>query len=515
MFFDRFLHNTCVFLLQLGDLKSGSYKLNAEGLSGLVFHNTTDLDYNSKSFSVLVQTDKAIYKPADTIRFRVLVLDANTKPYTFNGPLNVYLNDGKSNRVKQWLDVKTTKGVFSSELELSDAPVLGDWKFEVELEGEKQTKTVEVAEYVLPKFEVTIDTPPHGVFKDGKVRATVRSKYTYGKPVKGEATISAYPTLYIGSVQPFIQDAIARKVVPIDGKATVEFDIKEELKLDQEYERDVIIEAIVEEELTGRRQNGTGKTTLHKQRHKIDFIKDAEEYKPGLPFNAWIKVAFHDGTPVQDTSNPVTVTTNFFWRDGSDQNQTVTLDGNGMAKVDIVVPETADTLSVRASYLGVESYMGYIKRSKSESKSYLRAKLLTEAAEINSDVNVEVQTTETVKELFYQVLGRGDIIVSGAVQVPNAKSSTFKFLATFAMVPKAQLVVYYIRADGELVSDRIDIPFSSDLANFVKLDVSKSQAKPGDEVQITVSTKPNSYVGLLGVDQSVLLLKKGNFSFIL
>lgn len=29
-------------------------------------------------------------------------------------------------------------------------------------------------------------------------------------------------------------------------------------------------------------------------------------------------------------------------------------------------------------------------------------------------------------------------------------------------------------------------------------------------MSITVNTKPNSYVGLLGVDQSVLLLKKGN-----
>lgn len=29
-------------------------------------------------------------------------------------------------------------------------------------------------------------------------------------------------------------------------------------------------------------------------------------------------------------------------------------------------------------------------------------------------------------------------------------------------------------------------------------------------MRISVNTKPNSYVGLLGVDQSVLLLKKGN-----
>lgn len=44
----------------------------------------------------------------------------------------------------------------------------------------------------------------------------------------------------------------------------------------------------------------------------------------------------------------------------------------------------------------------------------------------------------------------------------------------------------------------------------IDLELSSEQGKPGEQVSITVSTKPNSYVGLLGVDQSVLLLKKGN-----
>jgi CD109 antigen len=34
--------------------------------------------------------------------------------------------------------------------------------------------------------------------------------------------------------------------------------------------------------------------------------------------------------------------------------------------------------------------------------------------------------------------------------------------------------------------------------------------KPGSDIEIAVSTRPNSSVSLLGVDQSVLLLKKGN-----
>lgn len=48
--------------------------------------------------------------------------------------------------------------------------------------------------------------------------------------------------------------------------------------------------------------------------------------------------------------------------------------------------------------------------------------------------------------------------------------------------------------------------------NYLQVDIklSTDQAKPGEQLEISVSSKPNSFVGLLGVDQSVLLLKKGN-----
>ena len=36
------------------------------------------------------------------------------------------------------------------------------------------------------------------------------------------------------------------------------------------------------------------------------------------------------------------------------------------------------------------------------------------------------------------------------------------------------------------------------------------ETQPGNNVDITIRTKPNSYVGVLGVDQSVLLLRSGN-----
>lgn len=82
-------------------------------------------------------------------------------------------------------------------------------------------------------------------------------------------------------------------------------------------------------------------------------------------------------------------------------------------------------------------------------------------------MSVDVIATEEMDQLTYQILGRGDVIFSKTLQVPNAKNFNFRFLASFAMVPNAHLVVYYIRKDGEIISDHIKIEFGDELQNFV------------------------------------------------
>ena len=44
----------------------------------------------------------------------------------------------------------------------------------------------------------------------------------------------------------------------------------------------------------------------------------------------------------------------------------------------------------------------------------------------------------------------------------------------------------------------------------MEVKVAPDSVEPGKTVDVSVRAKPNSYVGVLGVDQSVLLLKSGN-----
>jgi len=79
--------------------------------------------------------------------------------------------------VKHWSRALTTRGVFSSELQLSESPVLGDWNIVITVLDQVFQKSFLVAEYVLPKFEVTIEVPEHTTFKQSVVSATIHAKY--------------------------------------------------------------------------------------------------------------------------------------------------------------------------------------------------------------------------------------------------------------------------------------------------------------------------------------------------
>lgn len=116
---------------------------------------------------------------------------------------------------------------------------------------------------------------------------------------------------------------------------------------------------------------------------------------------------------------------------------------------------------------------------------------------------------EPIEMLHYLVISHGRIRVANTVRVPRRKYHVIKFPATIDLVPSGHFVAYYFK-DGRLVSQRKKIELKDNSANFIRMKLSSEQLRAGDNVTIDVQTNPKSYVGLLAIDQSVLLLKSGN-----
>lgn len=78
-------NDTVIATIPLGDLSIHSkYKLVVIGISGITMEHEAKLYLNTLNHVILIQTDKAIYKPKDCIKYRVLVLDSELKAAAIN-----------------------------------------------------------------------------------------------------------------------------------------------------------------------------------------------------------------------------------------------------------------------------------------------------------------------------------------------------------------------------------------------------------------------------------------------
>uniref|UniRef100_A0A8C5QPB5 Alpha-2-macroglobulin n=1 Tax=Leptobrachium leishanense TaxID=445787 RepID=A0A8C5QPB5_9ANUR len=115
---------------------------------GKVENKVSKVLLKRKRSKILIQTDKAVYKPGQHVKFRVMSLYENLLPCLQPDP-------GK-NRIGQWLNVSVDQGIAEFSLPLSEEPPLGEYAIKV-----KDTEhTFSVEEYVLPRYDVKVQFPP-------------------------------------------------------------------------------------------------------------------------------------------------------------------------------------------------------------------------------------------------------------------------------------------------------------------------------------------------------------------
>ncbi|KAF0306860.1 Alpha-2-macroglobulin-like protein 1 [Amphibalanus amphitrite] len=136
-----------------------------------------------KVLVTLVQTDKARYRPGQTVKLRVLSLrqDFTALDDTIK---EIWITAPEGARLAQWLDVRMDVGLVQKEFQLTQEPPLGRWTIHVRRDDGSITKqSFDVEEFVPPRFELNVNVP--GVlFRDSRVLTVkVCAKYTFGKPL--------------------------------------------------------------------------------------------------------------------------------------------------------------------------------------------------------------------------------------------------------------------------------------------------------------------------------------------
>ncbi|XP_032761474.1 alpha-1-macroglobulin [Rattus rattus] len=481
---------------------------------------------------VFVQTDKPIYKPGQTVKFRVVSVDISFRPVNETFPV-VYIENPKRNRIFQWQNVDLPGGLYQLSFPLSVEPALGIYKVVVQKDsGKKIEHSFEVKEYVLPKFEVQVKMPKTMAFLEEELVVTACGLYTYGKPVPGLVTMKVcrkYTQSYSNCHGQHSKSICEEFSKQADEKGCFRQVVKTKVFQPRQkgYDMKIEVEAKIKEDGTGTELTGTGSCEIANTLSKLKFTKVNKFYRPGLPFFGQVLLVDEKDQPIPNKNLTVQV--------NSVRSQfTFTTDEHGLANILI------DTTNFTFSFMGirviykqnnicfdnwwVDEYHTQADHSAarifSPSRSYIQLELVlgtltcgqTQEIRIHYLLNEDALKDEKDLTFYYVIKARGSIFNSGS-HVLSLEQGKVKGVVSFpiqvepGMAPVAKLIVYTILPNEELIADVQKFDIEKCFANTVNLSFPSAQSLPASDTHLTVKATPLSLCALTAVDQSVLLLK--------
>lgn len=459
-----------------------------------------------KSFLVFVETDKPIYKPGQTINMRVLTLDPELKPIT--EPATVEVLDSKGIKIFRTEVTTDEYGMANLELPISSEPNIGVWKINVITEKSRNQLDVRVEEYVLPKYEVTAELPKEWFLVTESVKGKIKAEYSFGKPVSGELKIEALK--YVGQWQTYTTFTKA-----INGE--VEFELPAVGYVvgtpASGGQGNVQLNITVEEKSTGYVEKTSRLLTVAQSSINLQLIPEGSVFKPGLPFSFLIVTETPGNQPV-DAEVQTTVTYSNSKFDVIKTDEKAIRTTKGTAILDITPPEDAIALTIEAFELTPISSVQPAQASKvlqasySPSGNFIHLEQTSEGTPaIGQKIVFNINSTNQAVNFYYEVIARGKVVFSD-----YTRSKEISITTTPLMAPSAKLLVYQILPNSEVAADYLPFNVEAAYPQTVSAEFSKTEAKPGEEVDLRITTEGQAKVGVAVVDKSVFILAENRMN---
>ena len=481
--------------VQVPAIADGVYELMVEGPG---FSASQELFVESRTV-LFLETDKPVYKPGQTVNIRVLILDPELKPVV--GEVVVEALDAKGIKVFRKATSSDEFGMATLDLPLSNEPNLGVWKLEAFSGNRVAQLDIRVEEYVLPKYDVAVDLPRSWILANEPITGAVSSEYSFGRPVKGEATIVA--TRYVG-----VWEEYASVVQQLDGTATFELPAPGYVAgvPGARGMGNVQLQVTVRERSTGYVESTTQLITVAATPLSLQVIPESNTFKPGLPFSFLVVTETPDNQPL---SEDVSVRVQYADKEldtFKEKTDEVTTQ-NGKALLTVTPPSDAVAFTLEAWAKEAHASLA-VNAGYSPSGSFIHLEQVSDGPLRVGDVaEFHVAATNEAGNFYFEVLSRGMVVFSDYSPEP-----TIRFTVTPLMAPEARLLVYQILPTSEVAADYL--PFSVEAAypHAVAVAFGEDEVRPGDEVDIDVQTQGEARVGLVAVDQSVYILAENRLN---
>nr|BAV92794.1 complement C4 isoform-B [Triakis scyllium] len=436
---------------------------------------------SSKKGYIFIQTDKPIYTPSETVKYRIFTLDHYMRPVTANIEVTIY---NSKNVQFPGLFVRSGK-VFKRQLKIPDIAEPGIWRIEAqfsELPMSMVSTKFEVKEFVLPSFKVEVKSAEmFYLITREEFEFTVSADYTYGERVDGMAYVrfgvidETGKLAYLRGLEQQLQ--LKKRVAGATLKTAELFEKIKPLQANDLVGHNFYMAVTVFETSSGQMEEIEIKhIKFVSSPYVIDLTKTSGYFVPKVPFSVLVQVTYPDGSPASGV--PVKL-------EGGKLQHT---EENGQTVLTMQTPAGTDSLVVKVKAgdgtrgREISEATKTVRIYRSESKSYLHVSVPHQVLDpgnlFSADVTAVIpEGSGNVKYYYYMIINKGKVLTMDRILKTAVTKLTLPL--SIAMVPAFRLVLYYyIHVGGK----------TEMVANSAWIDV-----KDVCEGKITINNLPNEY----------------------
>ncbi|XP_029281676.1 LOW QUALITY PROTEIN: CD109 antigen [Cottoperca gobio] len=457
-----------------------TYNLEVKGHTGSVevFSNSTQLHFDPKVLSTFVQTDKANYRPGQEVKFRVVSVHPDGKP--FRSPVDIVVRGPRGNLLRQWLAVDSVLGVVSKHFQLSGNPPLGKWTIGTTVGSVSSEKCFHVVSYA-----------PKVLFREDSLWGSVAAQYVYGKPVQGYMNITFIHKFH-GIEEAYYEGR------EIDGTADFMFDVP-----DYSYRRmsQQVYNGDTDDEcLNIEVQYNNQPLSMEDQRKTVQVSVMQGKQSP----LSWIMDKEEDMGPRRSNAVGAFRTGAFPFRGDDAETMEFPVPADGCIPLNIQLRNETQTLTIDAYFEDSHTTLQLYRSYTSPSHSYVQIQK-PKPPKVGSPLQLHIESNFPMTEIHYIVISRGQVVSAGK------SSGDLVLVPEVTWAPLACIIVYCVLPSGEIVNDVMRLPVTHTLQNQVSVSWSDTKRKPADEVTLRFAVAEHaSRLGILVVDKATKLMGSHN-----
>ncbi len=477
-----------------GDAPEGSYTLRVEATrSGTTTTVERTLEIH-RSNKVMLVTDKPTYQPGQSIHIRSLSRNSADDRPVADADLVLEVLDAKGNKVFKEALVTSKYGIAAADFQLADQVVTGEYTVRALLGDTESERSVVVEHYTLPKFAVNLTTHAGFYAPGAVVSGTVRSTYTFGKPVVGEVSIEA--SEFIAAWEPF---ATASGRTDAEGVFAFELPLKASFAGTQEGEATVRLQATVTD-TAGHTQTTAHELVVATRPLNIEVFPESGQLVPGVPNTVYVLTSYPDGRPAE-TELEV---------DGL--SEVIRTSAAGVSEVELVPSGDRNLRVVASDSRGIRAEVN-VSVAYDERPLALLLHTDQSAYSVGDTAIIEILAPEGSGVAFVDVVREHHTVLTRTLQIRDGRAQLALDLPS-NVNGTLEVHAYRLSPTGEVVGDTrvIEVDRADDLT--ITADLDRDVYRPGGRAHLSIAVSDEdgepvpAALGMSVVDEAVFALQE-------